>query len=46
MERLIQEAGRRLSAARRVVAFTGSGVSRESGIQTFRDPQEGVWARY
>jgi len=46
MERLIQEAARRLADARRVVVFTGSGVSRESGLQTFRDPQEGLWAKY
>ena len=46
MQRLIQEAARRLASARRVVVFTGSGVSRESGIQPFRDPQEGLWAKY
>lgn len=32
----------RLSRARRVVAFTGAGVSKESGLDTFRDVG-GVW---
>lgn len=36
----------RLSTARRVVALTGAGISEESGIPTFRDPQTGLWARY
>ncbi len=43
---LIAEAARRLAAARRVVVLTGAGVSRESGIPTFRDAQDGLWARY
>ena len=35
---------RRLAAARAVVAFTGAGVSKESGLDTFRDAG-GVWQR-
>ena len=35
-----------LAAARRVVVFTGAGVSAESGIPTFRDALTGLWARY
>lgn len=35
-----------LRAARRVVALTGSGISAESGVPTFRDAQTGLWARY
>jgi len=35
-----------LAAARRVVVSTGAGMSRESGIPTFRDTQEGLWARF
>lgn len=34
-----------LRAARRVVVFTGAGVSAESGIATFRDEQ-GFWQRF
>jgi NAD-dependent deacetylase len=34
----------RLSRARHVAVLTGAGVSAESGIQTFRDP-DGLWAR-
>jgi NAD-dependent deacetylase len=43
---LIEDAARRLARARRLAVLTGAGVSRESGIPTFRDPQEGLWARY
>lgn len=30
----------------RVVFFTGSGISKESGIQTFRDAGEGLWENF
>ncbi len=30
---------------RRIVIFSGAGVSAESGLNTFRDPQ-GIWAQY
>lgn len=32
--------------ARHVVAFTGAGVSAESGVPTFRDAQTGLWAQF
>jgi NAD-dependent deacetylase len=35
-----------LSDADRVVALTGSGISAESGVSTFREAQTGLWARY
>jgi NAD-dependent deacetylase len=35
-----------LKAARKVVVFTGAGVSAESGIPTFREALTGLWARY
>lgn len=35
-----------LSRAQRVTALTGSGVSAESGIPTFRAAKTGLWARY
>ncbi len=40
--RLVEE----LRAARHVVALTGSGVSAESGVPTFREAQTGLWERY
>jgi NAD-dependent deacetylase len=43
---LIREAALRLKGACRLVVLTGSGVSKESGIPTFRDAQDGLWARY
>lgn len=42
----LDAAVRILRDARRVVASTGAGMSRESGIPTFRDAQEGLWARF
>ena len=29
-----------------LAALTGAGVSQESGLRTFRDAQEGLWAKY
>ncbi len=34
-----------LAAAREVVAFTGAGVSAESGVPTFRGP-DGIWSKF
>ncbi len=42
----IRFAARRLAAARRIVVFTGAGVSKESGIATFRDAEDGLWSKY
>ncbi|HEX2190202.1 MAG TPA: NAD-dependent deacylase [Longimicrobiaceae bacterium] len=42
----LERAARWLAEAERVVASTGAGMSKESGIPTFRDAQEGLWARY
>jgi len=44
-DRLIEEAARLISSASQLVAFSGAGVSEESGIPTFRDPG-GLWDRY
>ncbi len=41
----IERAAAVLSDARHAVAFTGAGVSVESGIPTFRGP-DGIWSRY
>jgi NAD-dependent deacetylase len=35
-----------LRRAQHVVVLTGSGVSAESGVPTFRDAQTGLWAEY
>jgi len=35
-----------LRDAERVVALTGSGISAESGVPTFREAQAGLWERY
>lgn len=35
-----------MRTARHIVAFTGAGVSAESGIPTFRDAQTGFWAQF
>lgn len=35
-----------LCRAQSVVALTGSGISAESGVPTFRDAQTGMWAQY
>lgn len=42
----LERAARVLAGARRVVVSSGAGMSRESGIPTFRDAQEGLWARF
>ncbi len=44
-ERSLEEAAVLLCRARRVVAFTGAGMSAESGIPTFRDPG-GLWEQF
>src|SRR5688572_10666532 len=35
-----------LRAARSVTVLTGDGISAESGLPTFRDPTDGIWARF
>lgn len=35
-----------LKRANRVVVLTGAGISKESGIPTFREAQTGLWANY
>jgi NAD-dependent deacetylase len=42
----IAAAARLLGAAKRIVAFTGAGISTESGIPDFRTPGTGRWMKY
>ena len=42
----VQSAARALARSRRLGVFTGAGVSKESGIATFREPETGLWAQY
>ena len=46
MRNLVTQAADLIAHAQHVVVFTGAGVSKESGLPTFRDAQEGLWARY
>ena len=36
----------RLRSARRVMALSGAGISAESGLSTFRNPQTGLWSAF
>ena len=42
----LQTAARVVARAKRLAVFTGAGVSKESGIPTFREPEIGLWAQY
>lgn len=42
----MEKASRALDVARKIVVFTGAGISAESGIPTFRDKLTGLWTRY
>ncbi len=35
-----------LRSSQRIMVLTGAGVSQESGLRTFRDPQTGLWAKH
>jgi len=45
MEKLIEEARKRVLSSKRLVALTGAGISAESGVPTFRG-KGGIWQRY
>jgi NAD-dependent deacetylase len=43
---MIETAAAMLAEAMNPVSFSGAGLSAESGIATFREPQTGLWARH
>ncbi len=45
-EQRISRAADLVEAAESIVVLTGAGVSAESGVPTFREPEEGLWAKY
>ena len=45
LDALAQEAAELIAAARKLVVFTGAGISTESGIPDFRSPG-GIWSRF
>jgi NAD-dependent deacetylase len=45
LDQLIQRAAGRIKSGRRITAFTGAGISVESGIPPFRGP-DGLWNKY
>lgn len=46
MDDNIQQAAQLIHDARRIAILTGAGVSKESGVPTFRDALEGLWSQY
>ncbi|MBX3083613.1 MAG: NAD-dependent deacylase [Anaerolineae bacterium] len=46
MQHQLQIAADHLKRAQRLVVLSGAGVSKESGIPTYRDAQEGMWQQY
>ncbi len=46
MQADIEQVAEHLAHAEFVVVSTGAGVSRESGVPTFREAQTGLWAQY
>ncbi len=45
MDAALKELAKNIMSSKRVVAFTGSGISAESGIPTFRG-EKGIWKKY
>jgi NAD-dependent deacetylase len=42
----LQTAARAVARSAKLAVFTGAGVSKESGIATFREPETGLWSRH
>ena len=45
-EEKIKQAAKVIKQAKRIAILTGAGVSKESGVPTFRDAMDGLWAKY
>jgi NAD-dependent deacetylase len=45
-EILIHKAAEMLATSQHIAVLTGAGVSKESGVPTFRDAMDGLWARF
>lgn len=43
---LILEAARLIKDSKNIAVLTGAGISKESGVATFRDAMDGLWARF
>lgn len=43
---LIRRAAEIIKQSKRIAVLTGAGVSKESGVPTFRDAMDGLWARF
>lgn len=46
MTSTVEDVAKLIGDAKRIVVFSGAGISAESGIPTFRDPLTGIWARH
>ncbi|MBC7871631.1 MAG: NAD-dependent deacylase, partial [Chitinophagaceae bacterium] len=42
----IYQAAHLIKDSQHIVVLTGAGVSKESGVPTFRDAMDGLWAKY
>jgi NAD-dependent deacetylase len=45
-EPIIEQAADLIRSSRQLVVLTGAGVSKESGVPTFRDSMDGLWAQF
>ncbi|MBL8164378.1 MAG: NAD-dependent deacylase [Anaerolineae bacterium] len=45
-ETALQQAAAHIRAAKQIAVLTGAGVSKESGVPTFRNALDGLWSRY
>lgn len=43
---LLNSAAAKIASAKTVAVLSGAGISKESGIPTFRDAQTGLWSKY